>query len=287
MISIIGIGNGASAIAEKFSEISQYDVYQMNDNIKRKTSRKFRLKRYENPEEYEKNIPDMKDFFKDLKENVQVFIVGSSYSSNYSLGILQQIKGRKIEVFYVKPDVELLTGTPMLMENVVFGVLQEYARSGLFESVTIFSNRDIESTIGDVPIKKYHDIMNSSIFAAVHYLNYFNHTEPEIGQVSRPSTVNRIRSIGMLNVKNLEENWLFELDVQRDLCYYLCINEDRIEQEGALHRNIVDMLKKKPSNAFRKISYAIYETPHSDFGYVVAHTNTIQQQKTLDKLEQE
>ena len=287
MISVIGIGNGASAIVEKFKDISQYDTYLMNDSIKRNTSRKYKLKRYEDPESYERNIPNLKDFFKDLKENVQVFIVGSSYSSNYSLGILQQIKNRKVEIFYIKPDVELLTGPPRLMENVVFGVLQEYARSGLFESMTIFSNRDIEKTIGDVPIKKYHDIINSAIFAAVHYLNYFIHTDPEIGQVARASPMNRIRSVGMLNTKNLEENWLFELDVQRDLCYYLCINEERLAEEGTLHRKIVDMLKKKPSNAFRKISYAIYETPHNDFGYVVAHTNTIQNQKTLDMLDQE
>ena len=286
MISIIGIGNGASAIAEKFGEISQYDVYLMNDTIKRRSSRKFRLKRFEDPETYEKNIPDLTSFFKDLKENVQVFIVGSSYSSNYSLGILQQIKNKKIEIFYIKPDIELLTGPPRLIENVAFGVLQEYARSGIFESMTVFSNQDIERTIGDVPIKKYHDIINSSIFAAVHYLNYFNHTEPEIGQVSRASPMNRIRSIGMLDIKSLEENWLFKLDVQRDLCYYLCINEEKLSQEGSLHRRIVDMLKKKPSNAFRKISYAIYETPHNDFGYVVAHTNMIQNQKTLDMLEQ-
>ena len=65
-------------------------------------------------------LKDVSDFFKDLKENVQVFIVGSSYSSNYALGIIQQIKDKKIEVFYIKPDTELLTGTPRLMENVAF-----------------------------------------------------------------------------------------------------------------------------------------------------------------------
>ena len=287
MISIVGIGNGASAIAEKFGEISQYDVYLLNNSIKRKTSRKFKLKAFEDPEEYENNIPDLSNFFKDLKDHVQVFIIGSSYSSNYSLGILQQIKEKKIEVFYIKPDIGLLTGVPRTMENITFGVLQEYARSGLFQSITVFSNQEIEKILGNVPIKKYYDIINDSIFSSVHYLNYFAHTEPEIGQVARPAVMNRIRSIGVLDTKNLEENWLFKLDVQRDLCYYLCINEERLAQEGTLHRKIVDALKKKPSNAFRKISYAIYETPHNDFGYVVAHTNTIQQQNTLDKLEQE
>jgi len=50
-----------------------------------------------------------------------------------------------------------------------------------------------------------------------------------------------------------------------------------------LHKKIVDMLKEKPKNAFRKISYAIYETEHEqDFGFCVAHTNVVQEQKTLD-----
>ena len=96
MISIVGIGNGASAIAEKFSEISQYEVYLMNDNVARKSKYKFKLKKHSEPEEYEKNIPDVKKFFENLRDHVQVFIVGSSYSSNYALGILEQIKEKKI-----------------------------------------------------------------------------------------------------------------------------------------------------------------------------------------------
>ena len=81
--------------------------------------------------------------------------------------------------------------------------------------------------------------------------------------------------------------WLFDLDTPRELCYYLAINSERLETEGGLHKRLVDMLKDKPRNAFRKISYAIYETPYNDFGFCVAHTNVVQTKKTLDKLEQE
>ena len=285
MISIVGIGTGASRIAEKFADVKQYDVYKLNDAVEENTKNDFNIPSFKTPEEYEKNIPDLKAFFKNLKEHVQVFIIGTTYSSNYSLGILQQIKSKKVDVFYIKPDVELVTGVRRLMENLTFGVLQEYARSGLFSSCTMFSNLEIEKNLGDVPIKGYHDTLNGSIFSAVHYLNYFTHSEPEIGQVAKPSDINRIRTIGALNMKNLEEKWFFELDVERDLCYYLCINEERLAKEGMLHRKLVDILKKKPTNAFRKISYAIYETPYSDFGYVVAHTNKVQQQKTLDKVD--
>jgi hypothetical protein len=288
MISIIGIGVGASDIAKNFSSIPQYNVYLMNNKITRNSKYKFKLKSYEKPEEYEQNIPNVRKFFANIDEKIQVFVIGSTYTTNYVLGILEQIRDKKIEVFYIQPDIELLTGIPKLLENAFFGVLQEYARSGLFESITLMSNLNIEKTIGDVPIKTYFDILNNSIFSTVHYVNYFKHTEPEIGNVSHPSEINRIRTIALLNMKNLEEKWLFDLDNAREICYYLCINEEKLATDGTLHKKIVDMLKDKPKNAFRKISYAIYETEHKqDFGFCVAHTNAIQEKKTLDMLDQE
>ena len=286
MISIVGLGNAASAIAGMFSDIPQYKVFCLNSSIEKNSKFNYKLKSFDKPEEYEDNIPDLTKFFNNLTDNVQFFIVGGSFSSNYALGVLQQIKGKKIDIIYIQPDTELLTGYPVLVENVTFGVLQEYARSGLFNSITIFSNLDIENSLGDISIKTYYESINNFIFSTVHHLNYFLHSEPEIGQVSRPAEINRIRAIAGLNMKNLQEKWFFELDIQRELCYYLAINTERLETEGGLHKKIVDMLKEKPKNAFRKISYAIYETPYHDFGFCVAHTNVVQTKKTLDKLEQ-
>ena len=287
MISIVGIGNAASAIAEKFESVPQYDVYKISSGVEENTSRNYKLGVYDTPEEYERNVPDLKSFFADIKDRVQVFVVGSSMSSICSLGILEQIKDRDVDVFYIKPDIELLTGSPRLVENATHGIFQEYARSGLFRSLTILSNENIERVLENVNLKNYYDILNDTIFSCVHYLNYFEHTEPHVGNVSKPHEINRIRSVSILNMKKLEENWLFDLDAHRELCYYMCINEERLEKEIGLHKKLVDILKTKPRNAFRKISYAIYETHLPDFGFCVAHTNAIQQQKTLDKLEQE
>ena len=164
------------------------------------------MKKYSEPEDYEKNIPDLTKFFEEVSDDVQVFIMGSSYSSNYALGILEQLKNKNIEVFYVKPDIELLTGIPKLLENMMFGVLQEYARSGLFKSLTILSNLEIEKSIPGLSIKNYYEKLNHTIFSCVHYLNFFNHTEPEIGQMARPSEINRIRTIGILDIKTLFES---------------------------------------------------------------------------------
>ena len=277
MISVVGLGNAASKVAEKFVDSHNYNVYVMNDNVTRNSKYKFKLKSFETPEEYEENIPNLKKFFADVDNHIQFFVVGSSYSSNYSLGILEQLKDKKIDLFYIKPDTELLTGIPKLLENAVFGILQQYARSALLNSMAIISNLKVEEVIGDVPIKTYYDVINNSIFSAVHYLNYFIHTEPEIGQISQPLDINRVKTIGVLNMENLEEKWFFDLDMDRDLCYYMCINKKKLETDGGLHRRLVEMLKEKPRNAFRRISYAIYESDlDQDFGFCVAHTNAIQ-----------
>ena len=277
MISIVGIGTAASKVAEKFTQTKNYKVYVLNKDVPRRSKYKYRLKSFEKPEDYESNIPVLKSFFADITEHVQVFITGSSLSSNYSLGILQQLKDKKIDVFYIQPDTELMTGVPKIMDRIAFSILQEYARSGLLASFTPIRNSLVEKTVGEIPIKAYYDKINDSIFSTVHYINYFHHAEPEIGMTTRPLEINRIRTYGLLNPKNLEEKWLYELDISRDVCYYLCINKDRLENEGGLHRKIVDMLKDKPRNAFRRISYAIYETEHQDFGLCVAHTNAIQE----------
>ena len=112
MISVIGIGNGASAIAKKFEEYPQYNIYCLNSSVEKNDSNNFKLGAYTSPDEYEKNVPNLKKFFKKLDDHLQVYIMGASYSSNYTLGILEQCKQKKIDVFYIQPDRDLLSEIP-------------------------------------------------------------------------------------------------------------------------------------------------------------------------------
>ena len=142
----------------------------------------------------------------------------------------------------------------------------------------MISNLKMEETLASVPVKQYYQSLNSLIKSSVHYINYFNHNEPEIGITTTPSEVCRIRTLGMVDMQKLQEKWFFELDIPREVCYYLCINEEKLANDGSLHKRYVDILKEKPRNAFRNVSYAIYETPSGrDFGFCVARTNAIQE----------
>ena len=276
MISIIGFGSCGNNIASLFEGQKKYKTFYFSRNIEEdKKHIKLPYHSAMKREECEKNIPNIKHL--DIDNNVQVFLSGTSFSSNYVLGILEQIKDRDIEIYYIKPDIDLLFGLDRLQERVMFGVLQEYARSGLFKSITIISNKNLENILGNVPVKRYYETLNNTIYYLVSYINYLNNTKPLLGNLKEPSEVQRIRTFGMVNVNSLEEKMLFNLDTERDVCYYLLYNKDKLENDGELHRKLLDKLKNKPRNAFKNITYSIFESGSDEnIGFCVAHTNVVQ-----------
>ncbi len=284
MISLIGIGEAGCNVVSLFENHKEYNCFLFSEG-QENTKYNRKLSKVTKAEDCEEQAPDLSSYktLSAIQERVQVFLCGSSFSANYTLAILQQIRDRKIDIFYIRPDVDLLIGELRLQERAIFGILQEYARSGLFNSITIFSNPEIEKTIGEIPIKKYFEAINKSIYYAVHYLNVFDHTTPIVGNLIKPSEVQRIRSVGVVSVDKLSEQWYYKMQEDRDVAYYLCIATSRLETDGKLHSRVVESLKSKPRNAFKNVTYGIYESPYeSDFGFCVAHTNFIQGQKILD-----
>jgi len=284
MISMIGIGTAGCNVVKLFSEHREYNVFLFSEEYE-DTKNTRHLPKKSNVEDCEELQFDLKkqSTIDDIKDRIQVFLCGSSFSANYTLRILEQLKDRKIDIFYIRPDTDLLIGRTKLQERAIFGILQQYARSGLFNSMTIFSNPMLEKSIGQIPIKKYFETINKNIYYAVHYINLFEHTNPIVGNLAKPSEAQKIRTISAVSIDNLSEKWYYNLEHDRDVSYYLCISAERLETDGALHSLIVDSLKSKPRNAFKNVTYGIYESPYdTDFGFCVAHTNYIQDEKILD-----
>lgn len=277
MITIFGIGTAGKNVANLFREHKNYNIFNFTTQEESEDEAHIQLELGSTPEQCEDLIPDLSQHKSVISEHIQVILCGSSFSANYALGILEQVRDKKIEIFYIKPDTELLAGQNKLQENAVFGILQEYTRSGLFHNMTIISNTKVEEIIGNVPIKNYFSTLNQTIYYVIHYMNYFANKKPLIGNLSNPSEVQRIRTFGMINPQNLSEKMFYELDMARDTSYYVCITSDRLETDGTLHKKLVDTLKNKPRNAFKNLSYAIYESnTENDFGFCIAHTNAVQ-----------
>ena len=152
-------------------------------------------------------------------------------------------------------------------------VLQEYARSGLFKRLFLFSNLQLENILGDVPIMGYNDKLNELIVSTIHMINVYNNIEPVVKNFSDFKEQTRISTIGISNLEN-DKKLFFPLDSIREMRYYYAINRNKLETDGTLMRKITENVKKEVG---LNVSYGIYATDYADdYVYCVANASMIQ-----------
>lgn len=269
MENIIGLGNAGCNIAEEFSKYPQYNTYKIDTNITGDNC--FAIDKKQTTEEYEKNVPDLKNFFKDVSGDVLFIVGGGGKISGATLQILKQIRHCNINILYIKPDIKSLTKTGVLQNRAVFNILQEYARSGILKKIFLVDNLSIEKIIGDVPILEYNSKMNNIIVNAIHYYNVFSNTDPILENFESPRDIQRICTIGTYDLKNNYETPFFPLQNVGHKCYYYAIPDDVLKSDGKLFK----MIKEKAAEDHS--SYQIYTTKHQEmFSFFIAYTNFIQ-----------
>ena len=114
-----------------------------------------------------------------------LFVVcGAGKVANASLRILENLKNCNVELLYIVPDLDLLGHSSATQNKIVYNVLQEYARSGLFINMFIIQNSVVQDIIGNVPIINYYDVLNESIVSTFHMMNVFRFSRPIIDTFS-------------------------------------------------------------------------------------------------------
>jgi len=274
MYTIIGLGSAGCNIAEMF-ERGNYKVKLIDVDIDGENC--FSLKAQKTPEDYEKNKPDLSEFFSDITYKVILLVGGSGKISGTALQILNQIKHAELNVVYIRPDTELLGNTAKLQDRLTFNVLQEYARSGIFKSIILISNSIIENLVGDVSIIEYNNTINKVIYNMVDNYLSMSEKEPIIDNSTHPKEVSRIITIGVYDIEKNAEQLFYPFDFIDDKCYYFAINENDLKSNGKLFKLIKDRMREKVVDK-TKISYRIHSTKHEqNYCFVVAYSKKIQE----------
>jgi hypothetical protein len=277
METIIGLGSAGCNIADQFAKYPQYKIFKLDVGISGKNC--YYLPEYETPEEYEASIGDLRNVFNDIEGDILFVVAGSGNVTGGLLRILEQLKHCTVSVLYIQPNLSLLGETQQKQERLVYYVLQEYARSGLFERLYLVSNCQLEEIIGGVPVVGYYDKLNELIVGTIHMVNVFNHTSSVVGNLSKPHTIARISTFGISNLEN-EKKVFFLLDNPRQIEYYYGINERKLETDTMLHKKITQQIE----NQEVKTSYGIYSTNYDDdYVYCVIHSSHIQYRETEKK----
>lgn len=275
--NVVGLGAAGCNIADVFSKTSSnYKCYKLDVGLS-KSGKSFPLKEHNTPEEYEINPPKLKTFFKNISGDVLFCVGGSGDVSNATLVILEQLKHCKISVLYVKPDLSFLGVQEKLQENMVFGVLQELARSGVFERLYIVSNPHIEEALGGLPMIGYFEKINEAIVSTFHMINTLKQMKPVAATEAIPPLGARISTFGFTDAKKNVDHPFFPLDMVTDIVYLYAYNQQILESKKNLLTEVKTAIRERVGEEKKRVTFNVYATNYDEiFVYFLGHTSIVQ-----------
>ncbi len=266
---IIGLGTAGANIARQFEQWPQYEVVSLEAGKE--------IPLQESVEAYEENTPDLSDIADIDEDEIWFIVAGASTLAACSLAILEQVKDKRINVVHVSADPMFMSTQAKLREKVVMGVLQQYARCGLFEAIYLVSNKSILEMLGGIPFSEANNKINETLASMIHYLNIYANTEPLMGCKLEPGTISRIRTLSVVNAEKSEEKLLFPLDNITETCYIYNINKTEKSNDKKIQK-IKTMMETKETSC--KTSFAMYTTEYAQsFCHAIQMTHYIQQEE--------
>lgn len=246
MITAIGLGNTGTKIVKKLEQYEQYNILSINSGKE--------IKEYSSPEEYESKCPSFKKIFKNIDNDVYLFLAASGNISGAALRILEQLQGKNLNVVCISSDTITLSSMGNLQQNLVVGVLQEYARSGLLQNLYLLDNSKIEDMLTDVSLENYWDEINSVISYIFHTFLYFQHT-PSIMQFGNiDNGLANIHTYGLLD-KNNNKTMFYNFKYWTNETYYFSYNK---KKDKNFLKNIKQFVQENSKD--KKIGTQIFET---------------------------
>jgi len=281
-MDIIGLGTPACKIAQAFSQYPQYgNIYKVDtdcEEVSEKNINCFSIPEQDNPEKYEANTPSFKKFFKKLDDEVLFIVTGSGKISGMSLTLLEQIKGKKITVLFIRPDPTLLSEKKKKLGRAVFGVLQEYTRSGIFNRMLIVDNAMAQKAMNKISIMNFFEKINEFIVSTIHMTNVYHRIGAVYENKLKVPDSCRIGTVGSYQMETSENKMMFDLDFPRHKRYFYCINNKKLNEDQDLIDVVSSQMKAEASSDEINVSFGVYATNYEDdYVYSVWYTNKIQE----------
>ncbi len=278
MKTLLGIGNAGCNIVKQLSEHSVYECFYISNEIKKTSKFKFALPECAGPEQYESlDMSKLHRWLNKIEKRCTVFLCGASDSTGITLRALELLhkKGVKIEIVYFTPEIEVLSDVKALHERSVRGILQNFARSGLFEKMCLVSNMSLESIAGSTNVYEYFNQINRVFTSTYYMIDVFNNTKPLTSTFKNPHQSCRISTLGISSLAG-EEKLFFPLNDEAEMVYYYGISEEKLKTEENLFRTITNKVKEKITKD-RKVSFGVYPTQYeNDYIYTELFSPKIQ-----------
>ena len=275
-MNILGLGTAGCKIAKKLENYPQYNTFFIDVKNDGGYKNFFKIEEESTHEDYESNYKSIN--LQNIIGETTLVTAGTGKITGLLLRLLEQLKNHKLTVLYIKPDMSTASENAVLREKVVFGILQQYARSSLLSRLYIVSNIATEAVLEKVSVVNYWDDINDVISSTFHMLNVFENTEPLLSTFTEVKKTNQIATLGVVGYKNLDEKIFYDLQKPRLKKYFFGISEKTLNEEKDLLQKIRSYVKDR-SEERCNACFAIYSTNYEqDYVYVAQYASLIQEQ---------
>ena len=277
-MNIIGLGRAGCEVARKFENYGQYKIFYA-DTENRQYSTFLSVKVQNSHEEYEKNYKKLS--LSSCEGKTTLILSGAGKISGCTLRLLEQIRHLPLEVIYIKSDESTLSGEAKIRDRIVFGILQQYARSNKLNKLYVISNRSVESIAGDVSIMNYWDEINNVISSTYHMINVFENTEPLLTSSSILKETAKIGTFGVVGFKTEKERLFYDLKFARIKNYFYGVNKEALENDKEILHRIRTFVESKKDDK-SDVGFSIFSTDYEDNYVYSAHFASFVQEQTID-----
>jgi hypothetical protein len=272
-MEIIGIGNAGREICKLFEE-KGYKTCSIDTHDD--AFIKFpKIKTIEGAEKVQLDLKKLKNNVK--SDHILCVMAGSGLITGVCLKVLEGFKEKKIDFLYIQPDTSFMNNSGKTRERVVRNILQEFARSGLFNKIWLISNKSISNLSSDISIGNYFQKINEKIVDMWCLMEYYGQVPALMGNLEEPQEQNRIATFGLYNFQDEAEQKFYELSGVREKHFYFTFSEETLAETGNVLDLVSRKLEKAEENEFQQISYGFFPSGYSvDKVYIMYYTNHIQ-----------
>lgn len=262
---IFGYGKLGSAVAKNLSALANKELFCIT---------KSDFPTLKSVEESEDKVPD---FSLDISPETGVYFVcsGEEKIAGGILRTLEKIKEAKIKIIYILRDEDFLSEEVQKQQKAISKILQNYARSGLFEDICLVEEKNFKSLfMPEVSLLEYDNVLSQTLAKMINMVNWLQNEESLYSEIEPPNEACRIKSLGVF--AEAEERLVFPLDNVRQKDVYFACSKETLKTDTDLLEKIKETLKRmKEENV--KVEHKIVTTEYDqDFIYLSYHTNFIQ-----------
>lgn len=267
MSVLIGLGKAGCEIVSKFSDSHKKITIDAGSE----------LPEFSSPEHYEEKLTDYAHLLTFEEQECYFFVCGAGKVSAASLRLLELIQSKKINLVYIYPEEIMLSPTQKKLNRVAFNVFQQYARSGLLNSMYLMSNEDITSILPYYSIENLYDYLNEAIVNVFENVIFYLNEKPVMGAHHEAKEISRIRTVEFGNFKENKKNMYFPLDNITETCYINIVSDEDMKNNREMLDTLKDKIRKDADNNISS-SFTVFKTEHKhSFYYAIHFTHYLQE----------